>query len=281
MHILITGAAGQLGRDLMAEAARRGWQPTGVDIADFDITDQAATHAALAAIAPELVIHCAAYTAVDKAETEPELARAVNEHGTRHIAEYCAAQGIWLLYVSTDYVFDGSGDRPWEVDDPPAPLGVYGATKLAGERAVQALCARHIIIRTSWVFGAHGGNFVKTMLRLGAERDSLNVVDDQIGAPTYTADLAKLLCDMAARPVAGIYHASNAGKCSWAGFAAEIFTLARINCAVNPIPTSGYPTPARRPKNSRLSPKALIDAGYKPLPPWKTALKNMLKEISP
>ena len=281
MHILITGAAGQLGRDVMAEATRRGWAPVGVDIADFDITNRAATHAALAAIAPELIIHCAAYTAVDRAEAEPALAHAVNADGTRHIAKYCAAQGIWLLHISTDYVFDGRGAKPWEVHDTPAPLSVYGATKLAGEQALQALCPRHMIIRTSWVFGAQGGNFVKTMLRLGAERSTINVVDDQIGAPTYTQDLARLLCDMAARPVAGIYHASNAGECSWAGFAAEIFALARIDCAVNPIPTSEYPTPAQRPKNSRLSPKALIDAGYAPLPPWKTALKNMLEEIIP
>jgi len=281
MRVLITGAQGQLGRDVVREAAHRGWAPIGVDVANFDITDRTATHAVLAELSPELIIHCAAYTAVDRAESEPEFAYAVNADGTCHIAEYCAAQGIWLLYISTDYVFDGSGARPWEVDDLPAPLSVYGITKLAGERAVQARCERHMIIRTSWVFGACGSNFVKTMLRLGRERLSLNVVDDQIGAPTYTVDLARLLCDMAARPVAGTYHASNAGECSWAGFAAKIFALTGLDCIVNPIPTSEYPTPAVRPRNSRLSPNALINAGYQFLPPWETALKNMLKEIVP
>lgn len=278
MNILITGAQGQLGCDVCLEAAKRSWQVTGVDIADFDLTDRAATHAALSEIKPDVVIHCAAYTAVDRAESEPEQAFAVNENGTRHMAQYCAEHGAWLVYVSTDYVFDGSGTRAWEVEDMPAPLNVYGKSKLAGEQAVRELCEQYMIVRTSWVFGRHGANFVKTMLRLAGERASINVVADQIGAPTYTADLARLLCDMAARPTAGLYHASNAGECSWADFAQEIFSYAGLPCVVNDIPSSEYPTPAMRPKNSRLSPKALIDAGYDILPPWEDALKRMMEE---
>ena len=278
MRILITGARGQLGHDVVLEARRRGWDVTGVDIDDFDITERAATLAFLEKTAPDCVVHCAAYTAVDKAESEPERARAVNEGGTRHIAEYCAARGIWMICVSTDYVFDGSGDLPHEVDEQPNPLNVYGATKRAGERAVLALCSRFMIVRTSWVFGNHGGNFVKTMLRLGAGRAELKVVCDQTGAPTYTADLARLLCDMAARPVKGIYHAANAGECSWAAFAAKIFELAGLPCRVVGIPSGEYPQAAPRPSNSRLSPKALIEAGYEPLPPWESALAEMLDD---
>jgi len=283
MRIFVTGAAGQLGIDVMAEAQRRGWEATGADMADFDITDRAATLAALESAGPDVVIHCAAYTAVDRAEAEPERARAVNEDGTRHIAGYCAKKGIWLIYISTDYVFGGSGTRqsdgapsPWEAEDAPAPLNVYGATKLAGERAIQALCGKHMIVRTSWVFGSHGNNFVKTMLRLGREREEVRVVDDQHGAPTYTVDLARLLCDMAARPAGGIYHAANAGECTWAGFAAKIFTLAGLPCRVMPIASEAYPQAARRPRNSRLSPRALTEAGYTPLRPWEESLTDML-----
>jgi len=283
MRILITGATGQLGHDVLLEARRRGWDAVGVDLPDFDLTSRDKTLAVLEKAMPDCVIHCAAYTAVDKAEAEPELARAVNELGTGYVAEYCAAKGIWLIYISTDYVFDGSGDLPHDAGEPPNPLNVYGATKLAGERVVRALCEKHMIVRTSWVFGSHGSNFVKTMLRLGHEREELRIISDQIGAPTYTADLARLLCDMAVRPVKGIYHASNAGACSWARFAAKIFELADIQCKVIEIPSSEYPQAAQRPKNSRLSPKALIEAGYETLPPWESALAAMLnhrKEVT-
>ncbi|MCL1952754.1 MAG: dTDP-4-dehydrorhamnose reductase [Oscillospiraceae bacterium] len=281
MRILVTGALGQLGHDAVLESDRRGWETIGVDIGDFDLTDRAATLAALEAAAPDCVIHCAAYTAVDKAEAEPERAYAVNALGTSYVAEYCARRGIWLIYVSTDYVFDGSGDKPHEIDEPPNPLNAYGAAKLAGERFVQALCGKHMIVRTSWVFGNHGGNFVKAMLRLGAvgaacQPPALKIVHDQIGAPTYTVDLARLLCDMAARPVPGLYHAANAGACSWAAFAAKLFELSGLSCRVIAIPSSEYPQAAQRPKNSRLSQKALIGAGYAPLPPWESALAEML-----
>jgi dTDP-4-dehydrorhamnose reductase len=276
MPILITGARGQLGHDVVLEARRRGWDTIGADIEDFDLTDRAATLAALEKAAPDCVVHCAAYTAVDRAEAEPERARAVNELGTGYAAEYCAGSGAWMIYVSTDYVFDGGGRLPHEIDEPPDPLNVYGATKLAGERAVRALCEKYMIVRSSWIFGSHGGNFVKTMLRLGRERAEVRVVSDQAGAPTYTADLARLLCDMAARPVRGVYHAANAGECSWAGFAAKIFELSGVSCEVIPIPSSAYPQAARRPKNSRLSPAALLEANYEPLPPWEPALAAML-----
>ena len=278
MRIVITGAKGQLGRAVLQEALRRGHDAVGADIDDFDLTDKDATQAYLTATAPDFVIHCAAYTAVDKAESEPELARAVNEFGTRYIAEYCAARDIWMLCVSTDYVFDGSGGKPWEIDDEPNPLSVYGTTKLAGERAVQSLCGKHMIVRTSWVFGPGGQHFVKTMLRLGGERPSLNIVCDQIGSPTYTVDLAHLLCDMAERPQAGVYHATNAGYCSWAEFAAAIFAQANIACEVREIPSSEYPQKAQRPLNSRLSPKSLIDANYASLPTWQDALQRYFSE---
>ena len=276
MPILITGAQGQLGRDVVLEAQRRGWDVIGADKDDFDLTSREQTLAFLEKASPDCVIHCAAYTAVDKAESEPEQARAVNELGTGYVAEYCAAKSVWMICVSTDYIFDGGGDRPHETDEQPNPLSIYGATKYAGERAVQNLCEKYMIVRTSWVFGNHGNNFVKTMLRLGRERDEIKVVSDQIGAPAYTADLARLLCDMAARPLKGIYHAANAGECSWAGFAAKIFALAGIGCRVIEIPSSEYPQAAQRPKNSRLSPKALNEANYEPLPPWESALAVML-----
>jgi len=274
MRILVTGAKGQLGHAAALEAAKRGHEAIGVDIGDFDLTDRAAAQAYLADARPECVVHCAAYTAVDKAENEPEIARAVNELGTRHIAEHCAAHGIWLIYISTDYVFDGSGSVPWEAGGPPNPLSVYGATKLAGENAVRTLCARHMIVRTSWVFGPGGKHFVDTMLRLGREREFVRVVNDQIGSPTYTIDLARLLCDMTERPVAGTYHAANAGYISWAEFARAIFDIAGLACEIVEIPSREYPQAARRPLNSRLSPKSLLDAGYALLPPWRDALER-------
>lgn len=276
MRILITGAHGQLGHDVVLETQRRGWSPIAVDKDDFDLTSPEQTRAFLEKASPDCVIHCAAYTAVDKAEAEPEQARAVNELGTGYVAQYCACKSIWMIYVSTDYVFDGGGDQPHEPDEQPRPLNVYGETKYAGERAVQELYGKYMIVRTSWVFGNHGNNFVKTMLRLGRERAEIKVVNDQIGAPTYTVDLARLLCDMAARPAKGIYHATNAGECSWAQFAMKIFDLAGIGCKVIEIPSSEYPQVAKRPKNSRLSPKALLEANYEPLPPWESALAVML-----
>ncbi|MDR0531106.1 MAG: dTDP-4-dehydrorhamnose reductase [Oscillospiraceae bacterium] len=276
MRILITGAQGQLGRAVVLEALRRGHEAIGVDVNDFDLTDSDAAGACLAAARPAFVIHCAAYTAVDQAESEPERAFAVNADGTRHVAEYCGAAGIGMIYISTDYVFDGSGAAPHETDEPPAPLSVYGKTKLEGERAALLACPNGIIVRTSWVFGPGGKHFVGTMLRLGREREAVRVVDDQVGSPTYAPDLARLLIDMAERPVPGIYHAANTGYCSWAEFAAEIMARAGLPCRVEPISSADYPQAARRPLNSRLSPLRLMAAGYDRLPTWQDALGRYL-----
>lgn len=280
MRILVTGAKGQLGSAAANEAARRGHDALGVDMEDFDITDEAKTRAYLAKAGPDCVIHCAAYTAVDRAESEPERARAVNALGTENIAAHCAAENIWLLYISTDYVFDGGGSSPWEIDGEPNPLNVYGATKLAGERAARE-CAKHMIVRTSWVFGPGGQHFVNTMLRLGRENRTVRVVDDQVGSPTYTLDLARLLLDMAERPRAGTYHATNQGYTSWAAFAKQIFALAGIPCEVAEISSGAFRQKAKRPLNSRLSPKSLTEAGYALPPPWQDALARYLREQEP
>ena len=277
MRIFITGAKGQLGQDCAREATRRGWDAIAVDREDFDLTDDTATLFALCQARPNAVLHCAAYTAVDKAESEPELVHAINAKAVAPLAVYCGGEGIPLIYISTDYVFDGSGDAPRDTNAVPAPLSVYGQTKLDGEW-VAASCKQSMIVRTSWVFGQGGGNFVKTMLRLGREREEIRVVDDQIGSPTYTVDLARLLCDMLARPVPGVYHATNAGYCSWAEFAAEIMRQAGLSAKIVPISTSEYPQAAERPKNSRLSCVSLARAGYEGLPPWKDALTRFLQE---
>lgn len=201
---------------------------------------------------PDAVIHCAAYTAVDKAEDEPELCRKVNADGTAYIAEACKLVDAKMVYISTDYVFGDDGDQPHEVDDPPHPLNVYGQTKWEGEEAVRRILQKYFIVRISWVFGEHGNNFVKTMLRLGKERKEISVVADQFGAPTYTADLAPLLCDMVMTDKYGTYHACNSGCCSWAEFAQEIFRAAGMDVKVIPIRTEDYPAKARRPKNSKI-----------------------------
>lgn len=275
MKIFVTGATGQLGYDVMQELARRHIECRGVGSKDLNITDRAAVLEYVKAYQPDAVIHCAAYTAVDKAEDEPKKCMAVNRDGTRYLAEACKAAGAKMLYISTDYVFDGHGDQPFEVDDPTGPLNVYGASKLAGEEAVKAILTKYFIVRISWVFGSHGNNFVKTMLRLGKERTDLNVVCDQWGSPTCTADLAPLLCDMIGTEKYGTYHATNEGTTNWAVFAAEIFKLAGLSCKVHPIPAKEYPTKAKRPGNSRLSKKSLDEAGFKRLPEWEIALKNI------
>ena len=228
---------------------------------------------------PDAVIHCSAWTAVDKAEDALETVRAVNTEGPRNIAAACKEIDAKMLYISTDYVFPGTGDRFYEPDDPTSPLGAYGATKLGGELAVKELLDRYFIVRISWVFGKNGNNFVKTMLRLAETKSELNVVCDQIGSPTYTADLAPLLCDMILTEKYGTYHATNEGICSWADFAEEIFRLAGKNVTVHHIPTSAYPTRAVRPLNSRMSKDKLEQAGFARLPQWKDALRRYLTEI--
>lgn len=278
--ILVTGVNGQLGHDVCLELTRRGINNLGVDIIDFDLTNEKQTREYINKTRPHSVIHCAAYTAVDKAESERDKCYAVNVDGTRNIAKVCKDIDAKMAYISTDYVFDGSGDYPWEVDSPKRPINYYGLTKSQGEDEAAHLLDKLFIVRTSWVFGANGNNFVKTMLRLGAERDSVNVVNDQIGSPTYTVDLAKLLCDMIQVKKYGVYHATNEGYCSWYDFASEIMKTAGLSCVVRGISTTEYPTAAKRPANSRLSKKALSEAGFDILPEWKNALNYYISRNS-
>ena len=279
MKLLVTGVKGQLGYDVCKVLSARGIEHRGVDIEDFDITNVQATHDYIAAYRPDGVIHCSAWTAVDRAEDELEKVRAVNAEGSRNIASVCKEIGAKLVYISTDYVFPGTGERFYEPDDPTGPLGAYGVTKLEGEQAVQALLERYFIVRVSWVFGKNGSNFIKTMLRLSETKSELNVVCDQIGSPTYTADLAPLLCDMVVTDKYGIYHATNEGICSWAEFAEEIFRLAGKRVKVNLVPTSEYPTRAARPLNSRMSKAKLEEMGFSRLPDWHNALVRYLREL--
>jgi len=277
MRVLVTGAKGQLGYDVVKELSNRSILHKGIDIADCDITDKLAVFNTIEAYKPAIVIHCAAYTAVDKAEDEPELCRQINEVGTRNIAQACKHIDAKMIHISTDYVFAGTGNHFYKPTDATGPLSVYGSTKLAGEKAVQEILEKYFIVRISGVYGHNGNNFVKTMLRLGKERTSLNVVCDQIGTPTYAADLAPLLCDMSASEKYGVYHATNEHICSWAEFATEIFRLANLDVKVNHIPTSEYPTKAKRPLNFRLDKSCLEEAGFSRLPNWENALQRFFQ----
>ena len=274
MKVLVTGVGGQLGYDVMQELHKRGLDCCGADRAEFDITDFAATHKFITNYMPDAVIHCSAYTAVDKAEDEPKLCRAVNAGGTENIAKVCQEIGAKMVYISTDYVFPGIGENFYEPDDVTAPCNVYGETKLAGELAVKKLLEKYFIVRISWVFGINGNNFIKTMLKLGETHKELNVVADQIGSPTYTADLAVLLVDMVQTDKYGTYHATNEGICSWAEFAEKIFNVAGMDVKVNHITSAEYPTKAVRPKNSRLSKDKLVENGFKRLPMWDDAVER-------
>lgn len=282
MSILITGGKGQLGKDLAKELTERGIENIPVDIEEMDITDEKAVKEFISSCVKErsldAVIHCAAYTAVDRAEDEEELAHKINAVGTKNVAEACKENNIKLMYISTDYVFDGEGERPWQPDDKRAPLNVYGKTKYEGELFVQQL-EKFFTVRISWVFGLHGNNFIKTMLKLGKERDELNVVDDQIGSPTYTKDLSVLLADIIQTDKYGIYHASNEGLCSWYEFAKEIFSQAGLNVKLNPVDSSAFPVKAKRPHNSRMDKSKLVQNGFKPLPDWKDALRRYIEEL--
>ncbi|MBQ3444549.1 MAG: dTDP-4-dehydrorhamnose reductase [Selenomonadaceae bacterium] len=277
--ILVTGITGQLGFDVVKELERRGVEVIGTTRNELSLTTEAGAKDFILEQKPEVVIHCAAYTAVDKAESESELALTVNGFGTRWVAEACREVGAKMIYVSTDYVFGGDGHTPYEVHDEKKPVNMYGYSKLLGENSVSTILDRHFIVRVSWVFGINGKNFVKTMLRLAETRDKLRVVNDQIGSPTYTVDLARLLADMAGTEKFGTYHASNEGFCSWADFAKEIFEQAGLSVEVEGIPTIEYPTPARRPFNSRLSKKSLDEAGFERLPTWQDAVKRFLAEL--
>ncbi len=278
--ILVTGVAGQLGYDVMRELHQRKIDAVGADIGEFDLTDEAVTRKFIADARPTAIVHCAAYTAVDRAEEEKEKAYAVNVLGSRHIALASKAAGAKLMYIGTDYVFDGEKTDAWDADDPKNPLGVYGKTKLDGELAcLEILPDKLFIVRLSWVFGKNGNNFVKTMLRLSETRDEIGVVADQTGSPTYTPDAAKLICDMIETEKYGVYNAANEGVCSWYDFASEVMRLAGRSTKIRPITTAEYPTAAKRPSNSAFSKKELDAAGFKRLPHWKDALKRFLAEI--
>ena len=280
MTILVTGASGQLGHDLVIELTRRGHEVTGVSSKELNLTDCSAVNAYLSSMRPDAVMHCAAYTAVDNAEDDADTCLAVNHLGTKFIADACSEIGCKLLYISTDYVFPGDGDRPWEPDDPTSPLNLYGKSKLLGEKAVRAAVNKHFIVRISWVFGINGKNFVKTILRLGAERDVITVVNDQFGSPTYTKDLSVLLSDMIVTEKFGTYHATNEGICSWYEFASAIISEAGLPAKVLPVSSDQYPSRANRPSNSRMSKDKLSENGFCRLPTWQNALTRYLKELS-
>lgn len=311
MKILVTGVAGQLGHDVMNELAKRGYEGIGSDIKEeysgiqdetavctmpyvqMDITDEASVRRVLTDTAPDVVVHCAAWTAVDLAEDDDkkELVRAINATGTRYIAEECKKLDCKLVYISTDYVFDGQGSKPWDPDCKDyKPLNVYGETKLEGELAVSDLLEKYFIVRIAWVFGKNGKNFIKTMLNVGKTHDKLTVVNDQIGTPTYTYDLARLLVDMLETDKYGYYHATNeGGYISWYDFTKEIFRQAvelghteysEERLSVAPVTTAEYGiSKAARPFNSRLDRSKLVENGFTPLPTWQDALNRYLREI--
>ena len=279
MKLLVTGVKGQLGHDVVKECEKRGITAIGVDIEEMDITDAAACEKVIKEAKVDAVIHCAAYTAVDAAEDNTELCRKINAEGTENIVKVCRELNIKMMYFSTDYVFNGKGDRPWKTDDERSPLNVYGQTKYEGELAVENSLEKYFILRIAWVFGVNGKNFIKTMLRLGKEKGAVSVVNDQIGSPTYTADLAVLAVDMIQTDKYGTYHATNEGLCSWYEFACQIFNEANMDVKVTPVSSDAFPAKAKRPSNSRMDKSKLNENGFSPLPGWQDALKRYLKEI--
>ena len=296
MKVFVTGVGGQLGYDVMNELAKRGHEAIGSDIQpkekitlpyqyiQLDITDTEAVNKVISEIKPEAVIHCAAWTAVDAAEEEENKAKvfAINVEGTKNIAEACKKSSCKMMYISTDYVFNGQGTEPWQPDCKDyAPLNVYGESKLQGELAVTEALEKYFIVRIAWVFGKNGNNFIKTMLNVGKKFDTLRVVNDQIGTPTYTFDLARLLVDMVETERYGYYHATNeGGYISWYDFACEIFKQASYVTKVVPVSTEEYGlSKAKRPFNSRLDKRKLVENGFEPLPEWQDALRRYLKEI--
>ena len=301
MKFFVTGVGGQLGHDVMNELLKRGHEGVGSDIQEnysgvadgsavtkapyiaLDITDKDDVEKVITEVNPDAVIHCAAWTAVDMAEDEDKVSkvRAINAGGTQNIADVCKKLNCKMTYISTDYVFDGQGTEPWQPDCKDyKPLNVYGQTKLEGELAVSQTLEKYFIVRIAWVFGLNGKNFIKTMLNVGKTHDTVRVVNDQIGTPTYTYDLARLLVDMNETEKYGYYHATNEGVCSWAEFAETIFKLAGKRVTVHPIKTSEYPTKAVRPLNSRMSKKSLSGNGFETLPEWRVGLAQYLKEIT-
>lgn len=302
MKVLVTGVAGQLGHDVMNELAKRGYDGIGTDIADsysgvqdntaivgmpyvrLDITNAQSVEKTIKEIKPDVVVHCAAWTAVNAAEDEENRDKvfAVNVEGTKNIARICKEIDAKMVYTSTDYVFDGQGTEPWKPDCKEyAPLNIYGQSKLDGEFAVSEILDKYFIVRIAWVFGTNGNNFIKTMLKVGKKFDTIRVVNDQIGTPTYTYDLARLLVDMIETDKYGYYHATNeGGYISWYDFACEIFRQAGYSTNVNPVTTEEYGiSKAKRPFNSRLDKTKLVENGFTPLPDWQDALKRYLDEI--
>lgn len=279
MKVLVTGVKGQLGFDVINELEKRGIEAVGVDIQEMDITDRTSVEQVIRQEKPDAVIHCAAYTAVDAAEENEALCRRVNADGTRNIAEVCKALDSKMIYISTDYVFSGEGEKPWEPEDERGPKSVYGQTKYEGELAVQELLDKYFIVRIAWVFGVNGKNFVRTMLKLAENHDTVSVVNDQFGSPTYTYDLARLLVDMVQTEKYGVYHATNEGICSWYDFACAIFEEAGIPMNVKPVSTEEYGARASRPANSRMSKEKLTQQGFERLPAWQDALKRYLDVI--
>lgn len=277
--IIVTGAKGQLGGDVCRVLAEKGISHIGIDKDELDITEKKDTEKFFESTDFDCLIHCAAYTAVDKAEEEKELCFKINVDGTKNLAEECEKKNAKIIYISTDYVFSGEGEKAFDTDSPKAPLNVYGKSKSDGEDAVLNLCKKHFIVRTSWVFGEENRNFIATMLRLSKTRDEVSVVNDQIGSPTYSKDLAILLAEMSESDKYGIYHATNEGYCSWYDLAKKAFEIKNINIKVNPVTAEEYPTAAKRPENSRLCKDSLTNAGFKKLPPWEDAVKRYLDNI--
>lgn len=285
MRVLVTGVKGQLGYDVVNELNKRNHEAIGVDVEEMDVTDEAAVYRVIGEAKPDAVVHCAAWTAVDAAEDPDNYDKVmkINALGTEYVARACKTLDAKMTYISTDYVFDGRGDEPWEPDCKDyAPLNVYGESKLLGEKAVAGLSDKFFIVRIAWVFGKNGNNFIKTMLKLSETRDVLRVVSDQIGTPTYTRDLARLLVDMIETEKYGYYHATNeGGYVSWADFAKEIFLQAGKSTRVIPVTTAEYGlSKARRPFNSRLDKSKLVAFGFTPLPSWQDALKRYLAELN-
>lgn len=288
MKFLVTGVRGQLGFDVVQELERRGYETVGVDIEEMDITDESSVNKVMEEVKPQVVVHCAAWTAVDAAEDEENIPKvmAVNKTGTEYIAKSCKKFDAKMIYLSTDYVFDGQGEEPWKVDDQRNPLNIYGQSKYEGEIAIEKILEKYFIVRISWVFGKNGKNFVKTMLNLGKSHDRLTVVSDQVGSPTYTYDLARLLVDMAETEQYGIYHVANEGDyISWYDFTVEIMKQAgKIDDTYNhvevvPVGSDQYPAKAKRPSNSRMDKSKLTENGFTPLPAWQNAVERYICEI--
>ena len=279
MKVLVTGVKGQLGYDVVNELEKRGHVAVGTDVDDMDITKPQLVENTLKEVKPDAVIHCAAYTAVDAAEDNVELCRKINAEGTGNIAKVCEEMDIKMMYISTDYVFNGEGDNFWQPDDIREPLNVYGQTKYEGELEVENHVRKFFIVRIAWVFGVNGKNFIKTMLKLGENNKTIKVVNDQVGSPTYTYDLARLLVDMIETDKYGRYHATNEGICTWYEFAKEIFRQAGMNVEVLPVTSEEFPAKAKRPHNSRISKDKLDEAGFDRLPAWQDALSRYLDVI--